>query len=272
VVARATATARVEVAPAEQDGASYCARSGSAIGSALAAVAVRLRDELGASPAVATWVRDPSRLPPPGDGPESPLPAPAQPPEAEGQVYRPGGLPRFWEVNLAHGTTWGDAPGVSQAGGPGFGLRVAWELGDQVALGLLIQDSFVDVDWTPDPSQPTDTAESGLFGLELMFRFRPGEQIRPWLGLAGTYQAVTWDHYFESFGAFALMPTAGLDVATGRWGWLRLGLAWSTYRASMTSEWDGQGAPPPPGLDGQTFRQQSFWLTLGWVLDLGPSR
>jgi len=117
-----------------------------------------------------------------------------------------------------------------------------------------------------------DTAESGLFGLELMVRFRPGEKVRPWLGLAGTYQAVTWDHYFVTSGGFALMPTAGLDVATGRWGWVRLGLAYSSFQASLSTEWDGQGVPPPQGLDGQSFRQQSFWVTLGWVLDLGPSR
>jgi hypothetical protein len=272
VVAQATATARAEGTPHQDLGLLHCDSAGAAIGSALATVAVRLRDELGASPALAAWVRDPARLPPPGDGPEAPLPAPAQPPEGEGQSYRAGAVPRFLELNLAHGATWGDAPGMSRADGLGLGFRVAWDIGDHVALGLLVQDSFVEVDWTPDPAQPTDTAESGLFGLELMVRFRPGEKVRPWLGLAGTYQAVTWDHYFVTSGGFALMPTAGLDVATGRWGWLRLGLAYSSFQASMSTGWDGQGAAPPQGLEGQSFRQRSFWLTVGWVLDLGPTR
>jgi hypothetical protein len=205
-------------------------------------------------------------------GPPAPsLPTPEQPPASE-QRFRPVVVPRFIELNLAHGDGWSDTPGASHLAGWGWGLRFAWDLGEYVALGVQAQDSYVRVDWTPSPIQPTDTAEHGVVGVELMLRLRPGQAIRPWVAATLAYPIVTWDHYFHSVGGWGLLGSAGVDVATGSFGWLRLGLGYTSVSAEVASGYGQQGPTPAPGDDGTSARLRAFWLTMGWVLDLGPGR
>ncbi len=268
-VARASATARAKGEPAHALGLYHCDSGGAALAGGLAQAAAQVRDALGASPAVAAWVRDPARGPPPEEATSLP-PALPQPPASE-RLHRSYFVPRYLEADLVHGQAWSSAPGMKHLSGSGWGMRMAWDLGERLALGMHAAVTYVTVGFTPDPGQATDTAEDGFVGLEAQWRFRPGERLRPWLGLTVAYQGPVWDTYLYSVTGWSLVASTGVDVYVTSWGALRLGLSGSTFTATTRSS-VGAGPNPGPGEDGWSTGVRSLWLTAGWLFDLGPAR
>jgi len=266
-VARAVATARGEGAPVHGMGFVHCDASGEALAQALGAATSAVRDALGADPAVAAWAR--AAGPPPADG-ASPPRAPDQPP-ASTRWHRATMVPRYLELGAASGTGWSHAPGIGRVAGPGWTLRAAWDAGERLAIGLHAGAARVRVDWTPDPGQPTDGAELGFAGLELQWRARPGQRLRPWFAATGAWQGVLWDSYLYSVAGFGLLASAGLDVGVTSWGAVRLAVSASAFTATTSSS-VGAGPAPGPGEDGWTSGVRTLWFGAGWLFDLGPAR
>ena len=269
-VARTTVTREAEGQPVHVWGLLHCDSAGAAIGAATSAAVARARDDLGASPAVATWVRDPAREARPTGAPAPPLPAVAQPPAGE-TWFRDRALPRYLELDAVHGTGWSGDAALDGLAGWGWGVRIGWDLGEYLALGLHAASTGVTVGWTPDPSQPTGRAENGFIGVELMVRLRPGQRVRPWFGLTGAWQGVTWSSYAYSVDGPSLLGSAGVDLVTGPAGALRLGLTYSAYSGGSGDGSTASGTPPGPGAAG-SVSMRNLYLTAGWLFDLGPAR
>lgn len=282
-VARARAVGQAEGRPMRWLGTYHCDSGGEALAAAIGQATSQVRDQLGASPAVAAWARDPTRHaapaaePPAGPlpasaqpAPDQPLPAPERPTEGT-RWFRSRYVPRYLGLDLVHGSAWSAAPGIGRVDGVGWGIRLEWDVGESFAYGMHAATTRTRVSWTPDPAQASDGAESGFIGLELLWRFRPGARVRPWVSATGAWQGVLWDTYLYSVAGWSLLASAGVDVQVVPWGAVRLGLTGSAYTGKTSSSVSGP-APPGPGDDGWTTGVRSLWLTAGWLFDLGPAR
>lgn len=287
-VARARAVGQGEGQPMRWLGTYHCDSGGEALAAAIGQATSQVRDQLGASPEVAAWVRAPARHAAPAAAPpDQPLPAAAQPasasvqpaqalpaperPSAGTRWFRSAFVPRYLELDLVHGTAWSAAPGIGRIDGAGWGVRLGWDVGESFAWGLHAASTRTRVGWTPDPAQATDGAENGFVGLELLWRFRQGARVRPWVSATGAYQGVLWDTYLYSVAGWSLLASAGVDLQVVPWGAVRLGVSGSAYSATTSSSVGGP-SPPGPGEDGWTTGVRSLWLTAGWFFDLGPAR
>lgn len=286
-LAQARATVEADGEPVHGAGFYHCDALGTALAAALADAAARVRDEMAASPRLREWARAraaaapvatgaPAReggtSAPAGEASAPPLPAPPPQPEAESRRRRAWIVPRWIGGGWARGRVEGTAPGIGTQEGDGWDLYLGWDFTEWLALSFRGRAFQSRVTWTPDPSDTDAPAESGLGGMGLLARLRPGRVVDPWVAVDLAYHSVNWDEYLYSVGGWGWLLSAGVDLRPVPWGAVRLGLSYSSLSATTSSGYGQAGPLPGPEDDGAGSSLETLWLTAGWIFDLGPRR
>jgi hypothetical protein len=276
-LARASATELADGAPVHAMGLFHCDALGSATSAALARAATRIRDELAASPRVQAWAREraataqviEASAAPTAAPPE--LPAPPQPPERT-RWHRPFLLPRFMGGEISSGTVSSPSPGIGTQSSTGWGIYWAWDFIEWLDVEMRGGAMSHRVGWTPNPADTSSGAESGFFGTGPRIRFLSGGTVRPWIAADLAYQATVWSSYYRTVGGWGLLGSVGIDLYPVSWGAVRLAASYSAFTAVTHAVNGPTSLTPQPSDPGASAPMRTWWLSAGWIFDLGPAR